>query len=261
MASLRSAWKVQTRVIYSLLIRELITRFGRDNFGFLWMMIEPLMFASLVGAMWSLTRGTYEHDSISTAAFVATGYIPLTLFRHMVSRAVGVFKANSGLLFHKQIKVLDFIFARFIIEVIGSMMAFVFIGFILYEFGLMPFPDKPLYLFGGWSLYCLFVLSLTLVLAPLSEKSEIFEKLIPVVTYVMIPFSGAFTMNSWMSTKIRDYLIYSPFVNPMEMIRYGIFGDLVSPYYNAAVTFYYSLFLMMLGLIMCRRLRRTLEVE
>ena len=28
------------------MIRELVTRFGRENIGFLWMMVEPLLFAS-----------------------------------------------------------------------------------------------------------------------------------------------------------------------------------------------------------------------
>ena len=120
---LREGWAVQLRVVHALIIRELITRFGRENIGFLWIMAEPLLFAGLVGMLWYFTKGPQEHG-ISVVAFVATGYIPLTLFRHGVSRSVAVFTANQSLLYHRQIKIMDFILARFIIEILGSMMAY-----------------------------------------------------------------------------------------------------------------------------------------
>ena len=261
MASFRASWIVQARVIKALMIRELLTRFGRENLGFLWMMVEPLLFASLVGIMWTILRGPTERTGISTAAFVASGYIPLTLFRHVVGRSQLAFSSNGGLMYHRQIILLDFIISRFFIEVIGSMMAFIFISIILIFFGLMPIPTNPDYLLAGWGVYCMWVLSIGLFLAPLSEYAEWLEKIIPVATYVMIPFSGAFTMNSWLTGKTSSYLIYSPFVDAMEMIRYGIFGDLVTPIYDLSVPFYASLPLMALGLIMCRNVRRRLVVE
>ena len=39
---LKSGWDIQVRVIKALMIRELTTRFGRENIGFLWVMAEPL---------------------------------------------------------------------------------------------------------------------------------------------------------------------------------------------------------------------------
>ena len=52
MSSLAAGWRIQHRVIGALMIRELVTRFGRENIGFLWMMVEPLLFAGLVGILW-----------------------------------------------------------------------------------------------------------------------------------------------------------------------------------------------------------------
>jgi len=259
---IRRGWSVQLRVISALMIRELHTRFGRENIGFLWMMVEPLLFAGLVGVMWTILRGSNEHGgTITTSAFVATGYIPLTMFRHSVARAVGVFSANSSLMYHRQIKVLDFILVRFLIEVIGGMMAFCFIGLVLHALELMPIPQKPAYLLAGWGLYCLFVFGLSLVLAPLSERSEVLEKLIPVVTYIMIPISGTFTMNAWLAPAAQRYMVYSPFVDAMELIRYGVFGEVVTPIYLLWPVFAPSLVLIALGLAMCRRVRKRLVVD
>lgn len=261
MASFRAGWIVQARVIKALMIRELLTRFGRENFGFLWMMVEPLMFAGLVGILWTFMRGPMEHNGVTTAAFAASGYIPLTLFRHMVGRSQLAFSANGGLMYHRQIKLLDFVIARFFIEVIGSMMAFLFISGVLIAAGLMPVPAYPDYLLAGWGIYCMFVLAISLVLAPVSEYAEWIEKILPVTTYIMLPFSGSFSMNAWLTPGAAKYLIYSPFVDAMEMFRYGIFGDMVTPIYNPYIPFYVSLPLMAVGLLLCRKIRGRLVVE
>lgn len=259
MASLRTGWRIQTRVIKALMIRELTTRFGRENIGFLWMMVEPLLFAVLVGIVWSVLRS--DEHGVGVVAFVVTGYLPLTLFRHSVSRSVKAFSANGGLLYHRQIKILDFILVRFAIEVIGTMMAYLFIGLVLFALNLFPAPEHIGYLIAGWLLYCLFTLALCLILAPASELSDALEKFIPVSTYIMIPFSGTFTMMSWLAPNLRDVLYWSPPVNAMEMMRYGVFGDQVTPYYDATVPLFVSMALLPIGLTLCRRIRRTLVVE
>lgn len=260
MSIFASGWRIQRRVISALMIRELVTRFGRENIGFLWMMVEPLLFAGLVGVTWRYMRGPEEHG-VSIVAFVASGYIPLTLFRHAVIRCTRVFSVNGSLLYHRQIKVLDFIFVRFLIEVIGSMMAFVFIGTLLFAFNEFPVPADLGAVFEGYFIYCLFTFSLCLVLAPLSEMSEVLEKLMPVTLYIMIPFSGTFTMVSWLAPQVQRLMLYSPFVSPMELIRYGLFGDKIHAIWDLTVPVSTTLVLTLLGLTLCRRVRRLLVVE
>lgn len=257
---LRESWATQIRVIHALMIRELITRFGRENIGFLWIMAEPLLFAGLVGLIWHFTRGEEEHG-IGIIAFVATGYIPITLFRHAVSRSVAIFTVNQSLLYHKQIKIVDFILARFIIELLGGMMAYVFMAAVLMATGEFPVPADLGLLIGGWFCYAAFCFSLCLVIAPLSEMSEALEKFIPVTTYVMIPVSGLFYMVSWMTPSAREYFLLSPFVNGMEMMRKGIWGDKVTAYYDVWNPIICSTVAIVIGLILCRRVRRMLTVE
>lgn len=257
---LRKGWAIQIRVIHALLIRELTTRFGRENIGFLWIMVEPLLFAGLVGIIWRLTKGPEEHG-VGIIAFVVSGYIPVTLFRHGIARSVAVFTANSSLLYHRQVKILDFILSRFIIEFLGSMMAYVFIASVLIFFDEFPVPADIGLFIAGWCIYAIFSFSICLVVAPLSEMSEIMEKFVPVTTYVMIPFSGLFTMSSWLTPEIRDYLIFSPFVNGMEMMRKGIWGDQVTAYYDVWNPIVCSVLVAIVGLTLCRRVRRTLAVE
>ncbi|WP_324806699.1 ABC transporter permease [Sphingomonas sp. LY29] len=242
------------------MIRELVTRYGRENIGFLWIMVEPLLFAVLVGVMWRAMKGPEDHG-VSVIAFVASGYIPITLFRHAVSRSVRVFTVNSSLMYHRQIKVLDFITVRFLVELIGAMMAYFFIVLILMQIGEFPVPDDLGKLLAGWFLYAFFCFSLCLILAPLSEKSDVLEKIIPVSTYIMIPFSGTFNMNAWLTPEAQAVMWYSPFVHAMEMMREGIFGQSVNAMYDWQMPFWTSVVCALIGLAMCRRVRRHLVVE
>ncbi|MDE2563318.1 MAG: ABC transporter permease [Sphingomonadales bacterium] len=257
---LRKGWGIQVRVIHALIIRELNTRYGRENIGFLWIMVEPLMFASLVALIWRYMRGPEEHG-VGIVPFIITGYIPITLFRHAVSRSIMIFQVNSSLMYHRQIQILDFVFVRFLIEMLGGMMGFVFISTMLGLFGLFPMPQKPLMLIAGWMLYSVWTLSLCIVTAPLSEMSEVLEKVLPVTTYIMIPFSGLFTLSAWLSPTFRQYMLWSPFVNAMEMIRYGVWGDSIKVYYDVWNPIYCTMAATAIGLPLCRYVRRIMPVE
>lgn len=128
-------------------------------------------------------------------------------------------------------------------------------------FGEFPVPyDMGMFL-SGWFLYAMFCFSLCLIIAPLSEMSEILEKFVPVTTYIMIPFSGLFYMVSWMQPGFQKYLLMSPFVNGMEMMRKGIWGEQITAYYNIWNPIGCSIVATTIGLILCRRARRTLTIE
>jgi capsular polysaccharide transport system permease protein len=255
-----AGWRIQRRVVGALMIRELVTRFGRENIGFLWIMVEPLLFAVLVGLVWRFMKGPEEHG-VSIIAFVATGYIPLTFFRHAATRTVRIFSVNSGLMYHRQIKVLDFVLVRVLIEVIGGTMAYLFIGAVLILLNEFPVPADIGAFLAGWFLYCLFTFALCLVMAPLSEMSDVLEKFVPVVTYIMIPFSGTFNMVSWLTPEAQRAVYYSPFVHAMELMRHGVFGARVNAQWDISVPLAASLVLMLIGLGLCRRIRRDLVVE
>lgn len=260
MSRLSKGWNIQVRVIGALMVRELTTRFGRENIGFLWVMGEPLLFAVLVGLLWRVTKGPTEYG-INIFAFVVSGYVPLVLFRSSVGRAIHSLTANGSLMYHRQIKILDFILVRFIIEFIGHMMAYLFIALALGALNLFPWPYDMGFLMLGWLYYSLFTLSISLVVAPLSEMSEVMEKLIPVTTYLMVPFSGAFFLVGALHADAANLVLYSPPVHGMEMMRYGLFGPSVDPQFDYLYPLKFCLPCMLLGLLLCRVARKRLVVE
>jgi capsular polysaccharide transport system permease protein len=140
-------------------------------------------------------------------------------------------------------------------------MAYAFIGVALASFDLFPVPADLGVLLLGYAYYAIFTLAVCFVLTPLSEVSEVVEKLIPVTTYIMVPFSGTFYLMSWVPPSARAVLYYSPPVHAMEMMRYGLFGHSMTPHYDLLYPLAVSLLAMAVGLMLCRRVRRNLVIE
>lgn len=260
MPSFLKGWGTQVRVVKALMIRELITRFGRENIGFLWIVSEPLLFAVLVGILWRVMKGPTDFG-VSIFAFVATGYLPIVMFRAGMSRAVHCLSANGGLMYHRQIKILDLILVRFFVELLGHMVAYLFIALALGGLGLFPLPYDVGFLILGGAYWSLFTLSVMLVVAPLSELSEVLEKIMPVTTYIIVPLSGAFFLVGFLSPHVATALLYSPPVHAMEMMRFGVFGPSINPQFDFVYPLYFCLPCMAIGLFLCRFVRRRLVVE
>src|SRR5207248_8707633 len=73
--SVASGLRIQTRVTGALIMREIVTRYGRHNIGFMWVFAEPMMFTLGVVIVWSLLR---THTTrLPVIPFVVTGYSSL----------------------------------------------------------------------------------------------------------------------------------------------------------------------------------------
>ena len=69
----RRSWTINRRVIGALLMREMLTRYGRNNIGFLWLFVEPMLFTLVITAFWTATRSIHG-SAIPIVAFALTGY-------------------------------------------------------------------------------------------------------------------------------------------------------------------------------------------
>ena len=72
MNNLASSLHVQSRVIYALLMREVLTRYGRHNIGFLWLFVEPMLFTAWVAAIWTALKAVHG-TNLPIIAFVLAG--------------------------------------------------------------------------------------------------------------------------------------------------------------------------------------------
>lgn len=258
--SLGQAFAVQRRVISALLIREIVTRYGRHNIGFLWLFFEPMLFTLGVTALWTAIKATHG-TNLPITAFALTGYSSLILWRNCSNRVVKAIEVNHSLLYHRNVKVIDVFAARLLLEVVGVTASAAFLIVIFSSIGLMSFPVDPVTVISGWLLMIWFSVSLGLIVGAASERSEIIERVWHIFTYLMFPLSGAAFMVDWFSKDVQSILLWVPMVHGTEMIRHGYFGSAVRTYENPI---YFSLInsvMLLIGLALVRETGRRVEPE
>ena len=258
--SLAASVRVQFRVVHAVFLRELLTRYGRHNIGFLWIFVEPMIFTLGVTALWTATQSVHG-SNLPIVAFAITGYSTVLLWRNMPSRCILSITYNSPIMYHRQIKPLDIYLGRIILEAVGASMSFVLLSafFIFIEW--MEPPEDILLVVFGWILVALFGASLAIFLASLSERFEIVERLWHPASYLVFPLSGAAFLVSALPTSAQDVVLYIPMVHGTEMIREGFFGTKVNAFYDVGYLVGTTLVMMTVGLALSRRVSEFVVTE
>ena len=230
-ASLGRSAATQWRVIHALLMREILTRFGRHNIGFLWLFVEPMLFTTGVTILWTLMKAVHGSD-LPIVAFALTGYSSVLLWRNMPARCIGAVEPNLSLMYHRNVRVIDVFFARLLLEGGGATISFVTLSLFYIYIGWLEPPQDVLTVTGGWLLIAWFGASLAMLLGALSEKHEIVDRLWHPAAYLLFPLSGAAFMVDAMPQAAQKYLLYVPMVNGVEMVRDGYFGAHIRTHYD-----------------------------
>lgn len=258
--SLTALLAEQSRVIGALMLREIYTRFGRDNIGFLWIIVEPAMFCLGVVALWNVIKHS-GHEEAAVTPFVITGYMPLLLFRHITGKLMRCMQANGSLLYHRQIKILSLYVARILVEFLGTSAAFVVVLFGFYMVGLADPPEDFSLMIAGWLLYAWFSCAFSMVIGAIAERSEVIEKIWSPISYLSIPVSGTFYMLYWIPDSFRSILEWFPQVNGVEMIRGGYYGSGIPTFYHPIYMIYICAIASVIGLYLLSTARRHIELE
>ncbi len=240
--------KSQARCMHALVIRDLMMRYGRGNIGFLWVVLEPMILTVGVMGVWSMIKPPSEHG-VQIVAIVLTGYMPLTLWRHFTNAAVFIFRRNAGLLYHRNISLLDTFLSRMFLEFVGTTTALATVSGLLLAADIIAPPQDIGLVVAAWSLQGLYSLGLALIIAALTEYSEVTERFIQPLQYLMLPISGTFFMVEWLPTFAQDIIWYNPSIHIYEMFRNGFFGEGVTTHYAAWYPLTWSLFLTAIGFL------------
>jgi ABC-type polysaccharide/polyol phosphate export permease len=229
--ALVSSLVIQKRVISALLMREILTRYGRHNIGFLWLFVEPMLFTLGVTALWTATN--LGHGSnLPIVAFAVTGYSTVLLWRNMPHRCIGAVGPNLSLMFHRNVRIVDILLSRVILEFSGATLSFFVLSMIFFFFDVMQLPENLLTVLIGWIYTALFGASAAILLGCLAEKSELIEKLWHPFSYILFPLSGAAFIASALPDGIREIILLLPMVHGVELVRHGYFGESFTAYYD-----------------------------
>jgi capsular polysaccharide transport system permease protein len=254
------ALKLQSRVMHALMMRELITRFGRENLGVLWLVAEPMMFTLGVATLWSAAGLAHGGStSIPIVAFAVTGYSSVLMWRNAALHCTDGIGANKPLLFHRSVLVIDVLLTRIALELAGATASFITLSLIFIYIGWMPAPDDLFLVIQGWLMLAWFGASLALSIGGGTALSPLVQRFWHPVSYLLFPLSGAAFMVDWLPTKFQKLVLLLPMVHGVEAVRQGFFGNVVPTHYDLTYMSACCLVQTFVGMYLVRESSRRME--
>lgn len=257
--SLLRGIKVQTRVIWALILREIITRYGRENIGILWFFAEPLLFIIGIALLWSY----FDERTISTgnlAEFAIVSYTTILMWRNTTGRVTKAIESNRPLLHHRLIRPIDFFYSRVALE-FASVTASFLVLFLIFNFlGISHYPADLLTMTLGWLMIAWFSFAFVMIMGALSEMNDVIEKISHIILYFMMPISGGFFPAYIVPEHLREYLLLFPLVDCVEYFHDGYYGSAMKTYYYLDYTIVSLLVMTLFGYLLMQKAIQKMEI-
>lgn len=225
-----SPWISQILVIRALLNREVATRFGQYQLGFVWMLLEPILSVLVIGVLFGTLAGNSVPD-IPYPFFVLNGKLLLNLFTGSLTSSMNAMRANKGLLIYPNVRALDPFLARYFYELLTTLFSFtvfclvgVWLGI---EVSLGALDRLAACYLITWLMGCGFGLIFAVAAAHFKEM----EKVVTILLSPLLFISAVMFPMSAMSTSIQRLLLLNPLVHVIELSRKALF-----PFYHAGGT-------------------------
>jgi capsular polysaccharide transport system permease protein len=247
------------QIFRALIIRDLMVRFGRHSLGFVWTIVEPMILCTGVMVIWSFIHEPIIHG-IPIIAFIFTGYMPLTLWRHLTNTMGRILRSNVNLLYHRRVSHVHLILTRSILEFLSTTAAIAVIYFVLTSTGIIkPIVDYGLVL-AGWLYVAWYFGSMGVLIGAMTEVWEPSEKFIQPFAYLQLPISGTFLMVDWLPDYAQRLILLNPSVHCFEMFRGGFFGPSIATHYDVWYITAWSAFLSFVAAAALYRVRDRIQL-
>ena len=245
-----------SRVITAMMLREVKTRFGRHRFGFVLVIVEPILF--LFGFLASAWPSRHTHLSARTwpcsFSLACWCFAPST---SIVSRSLSALTANRALLAYPPVKPVDMILSRILLEI----MVF-FIIWVIFFTMLAATSQQKVIVHGevfAQAVAALVLLSTSVGMfnAAMAALTPAWERVWPFVRLPLLFFSGIFYVPilspPWLKSilvlesgpalrgvaRTATYLTYDPLLDKSYVILFSlialVFGLLIERGYRHVI--------------------------
>ena len=253
----RSSFKIFLAVQNALFLRELSMRFSSGRMGIFWTFFEPF-FQIMVFVLIKLLLFNSGDNHFDFAVFLALNFTAFNMFKNIVIKSTGAFKANKALFLYKQVKPIDTIVARTMVEVFITaiiILIFLFIGF-YFDFD-MAIDDLSMVSFGFLWLI-IFAFSFAVVVAVLNVFVESIGKIVGFFMTALMFGSAVFYYIEILPLELQHWLMYNPLTHFMEMIHGFYFESLDDKFVSYEYISLWTITLLYIGLWLYVKLEKRI---
>ena len=161
---------------------------------------------------------------------------------------MNIISANKNLLNYQQVKMIDSVVARILLEVIITTITFTIGLIILFLYGDPFYIYYPLRIFGVLILCTLFSFGAGATIAVLCYFYIDLPKFIPVFLRIIYFTSGVFFTAQMLPKEIREYVIYNPIYQIISLVRSSFSPGPIDPGLSYEYIFLWTIFSLAFGI-------------
>ena len=260
MISQRTSWQVTRSVWYALYLREMVSRMFGNRYAWFWLLAEPMMFVGVMVAIRSFIRVLDDVAGAPMIPWMILGLTAFFMFRDGMTRGMGAVTTNKGLFAYRQVKPVDTVIVRVLVEATVHACVISLFIMILALLGFDMHPANLLLAFFAWFSLWLMGLASGMILSVVVTVVPDLSKIVNVMTLPLMILSGAFLPVQFMPYEVQQVLLYNPVLHAIETLRLGYFpGYWTMQEVSMFYVYQWILPFLMLGLLLQIRFEMKLK--
>lgn len=246
--------RVQGRVLLALMLRDIKTRFGGSEFGFLIAIAWPLSHILILLAINSgMGRAVPYGDS--AALWFATGIVPFMAFSYMSRFIMYGIVFNRSMLLFPRVKVLDILFARAIVEALSAGCVILILAILFWADGIEFVPLDPTQACFAIAASMLLGLGAGVINAIIATAYPIWTTGYSLFTVFLWLSSGVFYVASALPSTPRYLLSFNPIIHGAEWMRAAYYEGYSNAFLDKTYLIGSGLICLGVGLLLERMVR------
>ena len=253
----RSSLGVFACIIYAVIMREVKSRFGQSNFGYVRALIEPVVFIFGFVFIWiALERAT--PIAVPIELFFLCRIAPYTAFVRTWEYTSSAIRANQGLLMFPVVRPLDFFVARTILEGASQLLVIVILCTVMHGIYGEPrlLPEDLLSVLAAFLAAIVLGAGFGLTTGCLVMEWPFVEVVLLLLRRIMFFTSGIFFIADTLPGLLKDVLWWNPMLHVTEWFRSAYFSEADSQFLSLPFIGGSILLIITIGLIQERRIQR-----
>lgn len=210
------------RVLHALMLRDMRTRFFGSHWGYAIVVLWPVTHVFMLVLIYTL-RHVPAPIGESRAIFFASGAVPVLAFQYISREVMKAVGQNRPLTYYPQVKLVDVIFARCLVEIVTGFLGMLTVAAILVAAGINPVPADPFTAVCGYA--CAIALGLGIGVVNACIVSIIPGWFIGWILFNILLYiaSGVMFLPHYLPEQIYSVLKWLPTVQVVEWVRLGFY--------------------------------------
>ncbi len=212
----------------ALFFRETLTRLFSSRLAWFWLIIEPIvhiLFFSLIFSAFRINRVS----GIDTFHWLFIGVAGYFVFQRTMSQTMRSVSSNLALFVYRQIKPIDTVFTRAILEILIAVVVIMISSLLLFLFDFQMNPSNLIGFMAAFVLLWLLGLSVGLFFAVITGFIPDMSQVIDFLMRPLYFLSGVLLPITNMPKPYREILMYNPIANAIESARFSFSNLYVKP--------------------------------